>query len=151
MAAHGPPTRRGSAVLPGSLPGMAAQIRRPAQLKPWEGEGEGEGEEGEEGEEGDAGGEGEEGEEGEEGAGSEEEEEEEPPRKWARGSESRGGIGAYGEKDEVQRAVERNRKKRESRAAKQRAAQEGVILRSGRAPYTEKRNSRALQRTNMAI
>ena len=34
MAALGSPTRRGSAVLPGPLPGMAAQARRPAQLDP---------------------------------------------------------------------------------------------------------------------
>ena len=34
MAALGSPTRRGSAALPGPLPGMAAQARRPAQLDP---------------------------------------------------------------------------------------------------------------------
>ena len=34
MAALGSPTRRGSAALPGPLPGMAAQARRPAQLRP---------------------------------------------------------------------------------------------------------------------
>ena len=34
MAALASPTRRGSAALPGPLPGMSAQARRPAQLGP---------------------------------------------------------------------------------------------------------------------
>ena len=82
LAVLGPPTRRGSAALPGPLPAMAAALRRPATLEALEEDEDEASEAGEEGEEGE-----EEAEEGEEEA-EEPEEPEEPAA--GKGSGKRG-------------------------------------------------------------